>query len=283
MEKHVIDLLTKQVQDISHNKQLKTSDKLDNVTEEIKNLQDSIYQLSSDILESNRFLSELSQGNLDAVPPSKSNFISGYLKELHAVMIHIAWQAEQVAEGDYSQEIKFMGKLSNSFNIMIQQLRERKASLVKKSYTDELTGVYNRRYCKETIKKFIAANEDFSFVMIDIDRLKKVNDKFGHCKGDEYINIVTKTINENIESEDVLCRVAGDEFAIIFKNRDEKSSEKKMNMIWHKIQDIKKGYTLSISYGIIYVPINTNLNKDDIFELSDVKMYEFKNNYRINN
>lgn len=281
MEKHIIELLTKQIQDIRHNKHLKETDRLDNVPEEIKNLQDSIYKLSNDILESNNFLSELCQGNLNAIPPNKYNFLSGYLKELHAIMSHIAWQAEQVANGDYSQEIRFMGKLSTSFNIMIQQLRERRAALERKSYTDELTGVYNRRYCKETVKKLISENIDFSFAMIDIDKLKKVNDKFGHCIGDEYINTVTSTINENIGSDDILCRVAGDEFAVIFKNRDEQSSEKMLDMIRNKLLATKKEYTLSINYGIIYVPINTFLTKDDIFELSDVKMYDFKNKHRI--
>lgn len=282
MEKHVIDLLTKQVQDISSNKQLKTSDKLDNVSEEIKNLQDSIFNLSANIFESNRFLNELSQGNLDAVPPNKNNFLSGYLKELHAVMKHIAWQAEQVANGDYSQEIRFMGKLSDSFNIMIKQLRERKASLEKKSYTDELTGIYNRRYCRNSVNTLLANYEDFSFAMIDIDQLKKVNDKFGHCIGDEYINLVTKTVIDNIESEDIFCRVAGDEFAIIFKNLYEKSAEEKMKIIRHKLLEIKKPYTLSISYGIIYVPTNTSLNTDEILELSDIKMYEFKSQHKLN-
>lgn len=283
MEKHVIDLLTKQIQDISSNKQLKISDKLDSTSEEIKNLQDSIYHLSAYILESNKFLNELSQGNLDAVPPSKSNFLSGYLKELHAVMKHIAWQAEQVANGDYSQEMRFMGKLSDSFNIMIKQLRERKASLEKKSYTDELTGVFNRRYCRNSVNTLLANSEDFSFAMIDIDQLKKVNDKFGHCIGDEYINLVATTIKNNIKSKDIFCRVAGDEFVIIFKNLDEKSAKVKMKKIRHKLLEIKKAYILSISYGIIYVPTKTSLNTDEIFELSDIKMYEFKNKHRIIN
>ncbi len=280
MEKYIIDLLNKQIQDISLNKPLKTSDKLDSTSEEINNLQDSIYYLSMCLLESNRFLSELSQGNLDAVPPSRNNFLSGYLKELHAVMSHIAWQAEQVASGDYSQKMKFMGKLSDSFNIMIQQLRERRAVLEEKSYTDELTGIYNRRYCKDYVNKLLASHEDFSFAMIDIDQLKKVNDRFGHCTGDEYINLVAKTVKDTIKASDIFCRVAGDEFVIIFKNRGDKSSKEKMKKIRHKLLEIKKDYTLSISYGIIYVPTETSLNTEEIFELSDVKMYEFKNKHR---
>lgn len=404
MDDKILALLTQQIQDISINKPLKKSDMLFNASEEIKNLQKSIYRLSNCLLESNNFLHELSGGNLDAQLPSRYNFISGYLKELHSIMIHISWQAEQVANGDYSQRIRFMGKLSKSFNIMVEQLQEREIALEEKSnalaqsmdlliaimetqsnsiavidvesrdiiyknkpanndlhkiiskgkdhnpgcslleeikqvinissiyeneyycvdetyirvtsypiewntkkaivhyitditeekeskenlsalaYTDELTGIYNRRYCKESINELLENKDSFSFVMFDVDKLKKVNDEFGHATGDEYINCVTKTVRNSIREDDIFCRVGGDEFVIAFKNCDEKFADIKMNKIRNDLMHMKKEYFLSISYGIVFVGKETLLNVDEIFKLSDIKMYEYKNKYNsINN
>jgi response regulator RpfG family c-di-GMP phosphodiesterase len=77
------------------------------------------------ISETRVFAQELSIGNLNCTPPSKGNEIAAPLKKLHASLRHLTWQTQQVAKGDYSQHISFMGDFSSAFNDMIKQLELR--------------------------------------------------------------------------------------------------------------------------------------------------------------
>jgi len=79
--------------------------------------------------EINFFLRQLAIGDFNTEPPSRENYMAGYLKEIQAQFKHFIWQARQVAEGDYSQKIDFMGELSSSFNIMTMRLQERERQL----------------------------------------------------------------------------------------------------------------------------------------------------------
>ncbi|MEG2939841.1 MAG: hypothetical protein RR829_06395, partial [Oscillospiraceae bacterium] len=103
------------------------------VSAELRELQDAIAMLSDRINETCEFLRNLSIGNLDAVPPDRHNYLSANLKELHAGLRHLTWQANQVASGDYSQKVSFMGEFSDSFNKMVSQLQERERTLVTQS------------------------------------------------------------------------------------------------------------------------------------------------------
>jgi len=71
----------------------------------------------------------LTEGNLGTQLPDKENHMSGSLKSLHATLKHLTWQTKQVAKGDYSQRVDYMGEFSTAFNMMVQQLDERQSRL----------------------------------------------------------------------------------------------------------------------------------------------------------
>ena len=71
----------------------------------------------------------LSNGNLAAFTPSRDNFLCENLKSIHASLNHLTWQAKQVAKGDYSQTVSYLGEFSEAFNTMTRQLREREEFL----------------------------------------------------------------------------------------------------------------------------------------------------------
>ncbi|MEG0107775.1 MAG: GGDEF domain-containing protein, partial [Lachnospiraceae bacterium] len=123
----------------------------------------------------------------------------------------------------------------------------------------------------------------FSLVMLDLDRLKYVNDHFGHLSGDEYICTVVAIINEHTSDTDVLCRIGGDEFVIIFQNHPENFVLTKMKEIHSSVLQIKRNYPLSFSYGITHVSGGQYHSTEEILNLSDSRMYEFKNNHRLSN
>ncbi len=76
---------------------------------------------------------ELSKGNLSVEFPSRNNFLCVNLKNMHANLNHLTWQAKQVASGDYSQQVSYLGEFSEAFNRMTVQLKEREEKLRQES------------------------------------------------------------------------------------------------------------------------------------------------------
>jgi hypothetical protein len=82
------------------------------------------------------FIIPLSKGELAEIKISPKNFLGSPFKELHSRLLHLTWQANQVANGDYSQRVDFMGEFSDAFNNMIVALNHHEKALKKK--IDEL-------------------------------------------------------------------------------------------------------------------------------------------------
>lgn len=80
--------------------------------------------------EMNTMAVDLASGNLFEPIPRK-NRMADQLKNLHAQILHLTWQAQQVARGDYTQNVDFMGDFSDAFNSMIQQLQDREEHLIR--------------------------------------------------------------------------------------------------------------------------------------------------------
>ena len=131
LNKEDIDLLVEQIRQIILNKPIK--EELKSESEELAELQEAVLYLSGLLSESNEFLKHLQAGELDVKPPGRHNFLAGNLKELHSALKHLTWQANQIANGDYSQKVDFLGDFSASFNSMIHQLAEREAKLKHQS------------------------------------------------------------------------------------------------------------------------------------------------------
>lgn len=101
----------------------------DDTDETDRQLIEIVNQLIDSSSEIQRFIVPLSQGDLYHAIPKRCNFLSSPFKELHARLLHLTWQAEQVAEGDYSQRVDFMGDFSTAFNSMVMKLAERENEL----------------------------------------------------------------------------------------------------------------------------------------------------------
>ena len=105
-----------------------------------------------------------------------------------------------------------------------ERLKESQKVALKQAYTDELSGMGNRRSCYEYGAQAVdyakRRQEPISIVMIDIDHFKKVNDKYGHAVGDEVICAMAGAIIERIRETDIQGRIGGEEFAIILPDTD---------------------------------------------------------------
>lgn len=87
------------------------------------------------------------------------------------------------------------------------------------SITDELTGLYNKRFFNKQLKIEITRSKrtgaPFCMMIIDLDNFKSINDTMGHAKGDEFLVKICRQINQQTRPTDFACRYGGDEFAAI--------------------------------------------------------------------
>ena len=153
---------------------------------------------------------------------------------------------------------------------------------------DTLTGSYNRgmglTFLENEIKAIRRNNGVFSICYIDVNGLKFVNDNFGHFEGDELLVMVCKFIKAVVRENDILCRLGGDEFIILFPSCKKENVEQIIEKIISNI-DIEnkkklKPYDISFSYGIVQADCDNCIGIDEIIQMADEKMYEYKKKYK---
>jgi diguanylate cyclase (GGDEF)-like protein/PAS domain S-box-containing protein len=163
------------------------------------------------------------------------------------------------------------------YNDITQRKREEK-KIKYLSFHDQMTGLYNRRFFESEMERLDKSRKlPISIIMSDINGLKKVNDKYGHAKGDQYIKTVANDIKKAVRQEDILARVGGDEFAILLpytNEEDVKKIEKRIQNNMHKL-DENSDYPVGISTGYA-IKKNKNMKLEDIFKKADYQMYQMK-------
>lgn len=163
----------------------------------------------------------------------------------------------------------------------VTQEQQVKSMLRDMAFTDQLTGIYNRRYCMIEIEKLLEEKQVFTMVLVDLNELKYVNDKFGHDEGDCYIRFAVQNMKKYTRESDVICRIGGDEFVLLLKKCNGSSAHKKMEEIFAAINvKSEKGYRRSISYGITYAGDNNSYTVESLVDESDKKMYRFKQEFK---
>ncbi|WP_353106774.1 HD domain-containing phosphohydrolase [Acetoanaerobium noterae] len=123
--------------------------------------------------------------------------------------------------------------------------------ILKLTYKDQLTGLYNRRYYEEQIEKL--SRSEFlplAIIMVDVNGLKLTNDAFGHHIGDELLKKVAKNLISCDSKGGFASRVGGDEFLMVFPNTDEKEAEYLVDKLYELVGAEKlENIVISISAG----------------------------------
>jgi len=149
---------------------------------------------------------------------------------------------------------------------------------------DELTGLPNRRYLYQNIRKLIEDSREsiFAVLFLDLDRFKLINDSFSHATGDTLLQTVSKRLQEIIRGNDILARIGGDEFVIILSALSKESDITKIvNKILESLaapfQIDTHEAIITTSIGISFYPRDGN-NSDTLLKKSDIAMYYAKQN-----
>ena len=146
------------------------------------------------------------------------------------------------------------------------------------SFHDSLTGLYNRRYFEEELKRLDTERQlPISIIMADIDGLKEVNDKYGHNVGDKLLLAITKVLKKASRKEDIIARWGGDEFIMILPASSEKITGKIIERIKNLFDHNKLNGKIVISASLgSATKENMNQIIYDIVEEADKNMYENK-------
>ncbi len=149
------------------------------------------------------------------------------------------------------------------------------------SFTDEVTGLYDRRFFSVRLEEEVARSHRFghplSLVLLDLDGFKTVNDELGHLAGDETLRSVGEILLKNSRGIDVVCRYGGDEFAVLLVETPRAGA----GLYAERIREIlsadacSRGWQVPASFGIASLPEDVR-SADDLVRAADEALYAAK-------
>jgi len=147
------------------------------------------------------------------------------------------------------------------------------------AYRDSLTNLYNRAFGMKTLEEWLEEKKRFVLVFADLDRLKYINDEFGHNEGDMYIMNAAKHLL-SFPEDAVICRLGGDEYMVLVPDAGSKEVEDKTAAIYNYLSNddylADKEYTYSISFGFVAVDEDNTHPSGTLLSIADERMYESK-------
>lgn len=173
--------------------------------------------------------------------------------------------------------------ISHTIGLVIENLALYK-KVEQQSLTDPLTGVFNRRFFdRKLLEEFERAKRygrELSLLVIDMDKLKYINDNFGHPSGDLSLRKIATIFKSNTREIDVVCRVGGDEFAIIMPETSVANAKIKAEILCRIVGDevlfvdekSQSPVKTSVSIGVSGLKEGMNIY-NDLFNSADNAQY----------
>ena len=173
--------------------------------------------------------------------------------------------------------------MAQELEALITQLKSEKDKLEELAYTDPLTGLSNRRFFLEEMKRVIETarryREPLSIMMLDVDNFKRINDEYGHDVGDMTLKQLAEVIRKNTRSSDIAARFGGEEFIVALPKTDERGAL----MVAERIrQEFKKskvqvdGKEIGTTVSIGIASFEEGYDLDRLIKEADEALYEAK-------
>ncbi|MGC8902719.1 MAG: diguanylate cyclase [Fervidobacterium sp.] len=156
--------------------------------------------------------------------------------------------------------------------------------LEEASFKDPLTGLYNRRYfmlsLRNEIRRVKRYSTESTVVMIDLDGLKSINDKYGHDKGDIAIKSLAHVMISNTRGTDVCARFGGDEFVIILPQTNLLGAKKILERMRKELEQINnklhEPFKISFSAGVTLIDKSDDDEGISVLKRADELLYKAK-------
>lgn len=184
----------------------------------------------------------------------------------------------------------YLVMLMGNIGFILMAKESTDVELMKAAQYDELTEIFNRREfllrAKEMIIWHERKEEPLSFLMIDLDHFKKINDAYGHNAGDLVLKEFSQILKRNLRPNDLFGRIGGEEFAVLLSRTGVEAAltiadrlralAEKTAVILQRNHAIQ--YTISI--GTITVTPDASTSVDTLYKASDAALYVAKTNGR---
>jgi diguanylate cyclase (GGDEF)-like protein len=198
-----------------------------------------------------------------AVPMVQSGIIKGLALVMHTEPYHFSFET-----------FKLMQSLIHHSTLAFtnSMLRE---ELEKMVVTDHLTKLYSRNYLDARVHESLDEDQQGTFLLIDIDNFKGVNDKYGHQVGDEILIQVADIIKGNIRDSDIGARWGGEELAVYLPRIPLEVGISIANRLVDKVRELSNP-SITISCGVSYWNVDNPDNFTNLFKRADTALYVAK-------
>ncbi len=167
---------------------------------------------------------------------------------------------------------------------VLSELESSNQKLASLSETDELTGLFNRRgfirFANQQISLARQIQQNGILLYIDMDGLKKINDKYGHDAGDAALKLAAEIFKIVFRKMDIIGRIGGDEFVVFMINTDEYTMKIILKRLYNIINDKNKSadkvFNLSLTVGETLFNYEEDISIFDLMERADRAMYDMK-------
>ena len=213
-----------------------------------------------------------------------------YSRRISRPLRELILAAEKFDNGDFNYSLKYdkndeLGKLTKTFINLSSHMKENINRLNKQAFVDSMTQVKNKAAFSDYSAKLQARVDNgncirYAVGIFDCNDLKKINDEYGHDKGDIYLKTASRTIKIVFQNHQVF-RIGGDEFAIILQNEDCDNIDSLVKTFENfviRINDeaLNVWEKVNIAYGITEYDPENDRDIDEVIRRADKYMYDDK-------
>lgn len=149
--------------------------------------------------------------------------------------------------------------------------------------TDALTGLYNRRlfdeYCDKELNRAKRYSQNLAIVILDLHKLKEINDRYGHLQGDQVLQLAASTLRKTLRASDFAFRIGGDEFALLLPQTDPEQAttlcRRVRSQFEAELAPLKMSIAATLDFGVAVHPQDGE-GKSDLMGLADKRLYQLK-------
>lgn len=174
--------------------------------------------------------------------------------------------------------------LAEQAGLALANIRLRE-TLRQQSIREPLTGLFNRRYMQETLRRELARAErkgaPLAVVLLDLDHFKRFNDTFGHEAGDAVLVAVARALEQSVRVSDLVCRLGGEEFVVLLAGVGAEMASERAENLLHAIRQLSVEHgqrslgRITASLGLALYP-DHGKTADALIEAADAALYDAK-------
>jgi diguanylate cyclase (GGDEF)-like protein len=201
----------------------------------------------------------------------------------------LARAASVISQGDYAVHLPLarrdeLGEVAQAFNTMAANLKENFTKISDMANRDGLTGLYNARFFHEMLLRELErvkrSSRPFSLIILDADRFKRINDRYGHPTGDQVLQHIARVARSVLRGYDTLARYGGEEFIAMLPDANAAQAlllgERLRKMIEQRPFMTDDGETIRVTVSVGVAQAHAPYDKKDLISQADQALYRAK-------